>query len=167
MTDDPTPEQRNYAAAIRAHEMFAGTVTEGFKAVISAAGSALRVLLTINAGGIISLLGFIGAIAGREKHLFASSEIFIPPMTSFAAGLILSAAASCFMYLAQWFFGMAGTKQTLDFTHPYIHGTAVSRNLRVTGLGFQGLTLGAALGGFVAFVVGLWRCRDIILGVQL
>ena len=66
----------NYEAAIRAHNANLQKVIEGFKVVISTGSNALRLLGTFNAGGIIALLGFLGAIAGKEKPVFANAGVF-------------------------------------------------------------------------------------------
>ncbi|MEY9573002.1 hypothetical protein ABIE88_000578 [Bradyrhizobium diazoefficiens] len=160
-------EQRNHEAAVRAHEQTTAAIGENFKVVLSSAGAAVRVLLTINAGGVIALLGFIGAIAGKEKKIFASADIFIPPMTSFGIGVMLAAAATGLIYFAQMAFGAAQSMRRFDFDHPYVHVTPRSTKARRIGYVLQFVTISIAIGSFIAFAIGLWLSKTIVVGAQL
>ncbi|MHC2289165.1 hypothetical protein [Bradyrhizobium barranii] len=160
-------EQRGYEAAVRAHEQTTAMIGENFKVVLSSAGAAVRVLLTINAGGLVALLGFIGAIAGKEKKIFASADVFIPSMTSFGTGMILAAAATSLIYFAQMAFGAALSRRRYDFDHPYVHLTPGSVGALRIGYVLQIVTISAAFGSFIAFAVGLWLSKVIVMGAQL
>lgn len=160
-------EQRGYEAAIRAHGLTTGAITENFKVVLSAASAALRVLLTINAGGVIALLGFIGAIAGKDKRVFASADVFSAPMSAFGLGMLLAAAATGLIYFAQMFFGLAFTKRRFDYVHPYVHVTPESALWLKLGYALQAVTIIISFSSFLAFALGLWLAKTIVVSAQL
>lgn len=162
MTD---ANQENVKAAVRAHETLTNSLIEGFRSIIISAGGALKLLTTINAGGIIALLGFIGATAG--KGIFGSIEPFDIPISLFGIGLICSAVATCGMYFAQLMFGMSQSKKRLDFRHPYVHDTPESVCRQKMGTAFQITTIFFASASFLLFVAGLYFCRSLLLVAKL
>jgi len=164
---DDVAEQRNYDSANRAYDRAVNSSAELFKSVIAAASGALRVLLVINAGGAIALLGFVGAIAGKDKHVFASSAVFVPPFSAFGIGLLLAAGASCLMYFAQAAFALSLRKKYFDYRHPWLHDTLASKQLNKIGVCLQIITIGFAILSFAAFTIGLCEGRYLISSVQL
>lgn len=160
-------EQRRYDGATKQHDYVRSLAAENFKVTITAAASALRVLLTVNAGGALALLGFIGAIAGKEKRVFDSASAFACPISLFGAGIILAVFATCCMYFAQGAFSYHVSAQKLTLDHPFISSTPASRRWKYIGTCFQVGSILGALGSFLVFIVGIYECRSLILLARL
>jgi len=154
--------QPNTDAAIRQHEVLTQARVEGFKSVINSATAALRLLATINAGGILALLAFIGSIAGKDHKVFESVTLFSAPITNFGIGLVLSVAATCGMYLAQFFFALESANLRQDYQFPFVHKTAASKRLSILGIAFQISTIIAAFVSFFFFIYALCKCVALI-----
>lgn len=144
-----------------------GLSTEGFKVTIGAAAAALRVLLTVNAGGALALLAFVGAIAGKHKPVFDSPNVFAYPLSLFGSGVILAVFATCCMYFAQGSFMNRSGKQTLTLDFPHTLETSVSQRWRTVGITFQISSIISSLISFCVFVVGIYACRDLVLTAKL
>jgi hypothetical protein len=160
-------EDRQTAAALRAHDRVAASGLENTKFVISSGSNSLRLLSTLNAGASIALLAFIGSIAGKSTPVFSSVTVFIKPMIFFGLGLLASAAATGGMYFAQYFYGLAVARMQFDWSHPYVHETDGSKRMHGWGVFFHVVTVILALGSFCLFGVGIYRCMLLIEGAKL
>lgn len=160
-------EQRCYEAAVKQHDVIRSLAAENFKVAIAAAASALRVLLTVNAGGALALLGFIGAVAGKEKKVFDSVSVFAYPMSLFGVGVIFAVFSTCCMYFAQGCFTYQVSAQELTLNHPYVSSTPASQCWKKIGTFFQVSSILSAIGSFGVFIVGVYECRNLILMARL
>jgi len=116
---------------------------------------------------VIALLGFVGAIAGKDRKIFASADVFIPPMTTFGIGMLLAAAATGLLYFTQIFFGAGLAKRRFDYDHPYVHVTPASARSFRFGYVLQVITIMVSVGSFLTFAFGLWLSKAIVHSAQL
>ena len=82
------PEEARRTAA---HAFARGALIEARKAAVTAGTEAIKLVAALNAGGLIALLGFLGAISGKSPKVIYGPGVFITPMSWFGAGLALSA----------------------------------------------------------------------------
>jgi hypothetical protein len=123
--------------------------------------------MTINAGGVIALLAFVGTIAGKKERVFESIQPFILPMTLFGLGLICAAIASGGMYFAQACFANVPLALKHDFVHPYVHKTPKSERWTRVGKCFQYGNIAFGLASLILFIVALYSCRTLLMTARL
>ncbi len=162
-----TTQDRNFETATRYHETMHRSGADGFKVVVETGASSLRLLSTINAGGLIALLGFLGAVIGKEHKPFSDVTPFITPMTEFGLGLAASVVAVCAMYFAQFFYARSHEKLRYDFVHPYAHQTESSKRNRRAGITFHVLTVLFAIASLTFFLCASFGCLALLRAAKL
>jgi hypothetical protein len=162
-------EQQAREARRAVDQAFANAaVMESRKAAVSAGTESLKLLATFNAGGLIALLGFLGAVAG--KSVIYGPGVFITPMLWFGAGLLLSALAIIALYGARHYYAEAWfsnrpTGAASDVLYRPEGPIAQRHERRADCLvTTQFLCLWLALG---AFIVGMATSMPIVHRIQL
>lgn len=113
---------------------------EMFRSVIEAGGEALRSLVLISGGGVVALMGFIGAVLSRTGA--ASPSL----------GLTLSDSLRLF--------GFAVLMGALGFGGRYLSQVAYTEKKYKLGVSITCLVVALALAGYVLFGCGVWLAHS-------
>lgn len=151
--------------AHKAHDRLVTAQMEGFKSAISAAGTALKLLVAVNAGGIIALFGFVGAVAG--KNVLPSTQLVSGPVEAWASGLTVSVLATLGMYVSQSLFLSSSRNKLITYVHPYVRDTCKSKLYRALGNVSRVTTVALAGGSLACFLYGAWLCRPLLLAIKV
>lgn len=152
-------------AAHKAHDRLVASHMESFKSAISAASTALKLLVAVNAGGIIALFGFVGAVAG--KNVLPSTHLVSAPVEAWAGGLTMGVLATLGMYVSQGLFLSSSRNKRISYEHPFVEDTPRSKVYRVFGNLSRVVTVTLAGGSLTCFLYGAWLCRPLLLAIRV
>lgn len=113
---------------------------EMLKAVLEAGKSALHVLLIINGGAVVTLLGAMSNLAGKPATATLLAKYLALPLLQFGIGVFFGALGFALRYLSQ---------------ACYAENNAEKRNLAAWGDGLRYAAICFALAGYVAFCLGV------------
>ena len=151
MAEPETPEQfeRRIADAQAAHAKADRDAVAMFPAVVTLASEALKAAALVNGGSAAAMLAFIGT--GRQPV----TPDTIWGLKVFGFGLIASAVATAFAYLAQYSY--LGEIRVVErtWTHPYFGAVRASRAYRRAAIDFHAAGLLLVLGAYGCAAVGL------------
>jgi hypothetical protein len=102
---------QNEAARVKAyHDKWVGQhkahgdwTNEQTKSLISMSQSAIRLVLTINAGAAVALIAFLGNAVGKNAN--AVADLFAGSLVVFATGVAVAALVSVGSYVTQFLYG--------------------------------------------------------------
>jgi hypothetical protein len=168
-SEDPAYRQRlweheqNQRHAERAHD----ANTEFFKfandSAIRNAESAVKAVMLINGGATVSLLAFVGGLAGQGKVQFGQLAVFANSLTWFASGVALAAAMAAFAYFTNYCIAGSASRMLRNWEHPYLHATPQSKRWQRAGIIFHVAAIATGLGSLVVFLCGIISVRSAIL----
>lgn len=161
----PSNAPHEYDIAQNYHDRYQATVLESYKATVTAGGAALKLLATMNAGGIIAILGFLGTIAG--KGALTTAQPFEIPLTYFAFGLISAAVASGGMYIAQALFTIGAASIDYPLDYPFVRAKPRQRRFKIAGRIIQALTIFLAIAALALFIYGLATALSPLTSLKL
>jgi hypothetical protein len=150
-------------------EAFAnGAVVEARKAAVAAGTEAIKLVAAFNAGGLIALLGFLGAIAGKPSKVIYGTGVFETPMIWLGSGLLLGAISLILLYFARHFFAEAWLyTEPLDMG-PYYKptGNRAERHEELATCLLVAHQLCSVL-AFICFIIGMATSLAIVHRIQL
>lgn len=172
MADQPTEKQIDYAKwleesrrtdAHRAHDRHdAVRDIENQEAVLNGR-EGLKALILINGGAAITMLGFVGAFAGKGgfdmKHLtpIANSLLW------FAGGIVLAVLTFGLSYIVNFSYAARTSRMSRGYDHPYVTDNVDSRWWHKIGKRIHYVSIGTAILGVLCFLVGIWSVRNAII----
>lgn len=134
--DDLTPQQReelNRRYADRAYDQNADYIKATNETIVRDAATVVRSLILINGGAAISILTFVGALAGKaEKSSLQISEIAVG-LTCFAIGVAIAVLIASLSYVVNFLYVAAASTVQMNWEHPYVHKTAKAKRLEWWG----------------------------------
>lgn len=158
------PEEARRTAA---HAFARGALIEARKAAVTAGTEAIKLVAALNAGGLIALLGFLGAISGKSPKVIYGPGVFITPMSWSGAGLALSAISIIGLYFARHFYAEAWFYTTPTDRDPYYHpgANAVEYERRANCWVIVHHVFSVL--AFISFAVGMFACLPIVRAIRV
>lgn len=153
-------QQEARRAADRAY--LRSEIVEGRKATIATFTEAIKLYSAFNAGGLVALLGFLGAVAGKTPRVLDDVSLLIHPMFLFGAGLAASGAAGICYYLTR----LSYVEEYMRVSHDAGYTPDAQRFMR-RGLFTQRMSAVFAIVSFFLFIAGLLTCLPLIRGIKL
>lgn len=164
--DNETERKERREDAIRSFEHWSAMGGLHFTTVIAAGSGALKLIVTVNAGALVALLGFTAGLAGKERPALTSADLVIAPMSCFALGIVLAVAAVASLYFTQNFYAGGHYKQEHFWESPYIRDSNKTKFWdRLANIG-NGITIALGILSYLLFMIGIWRCFDLIRAVK-
>lgn len=154
----------NRQHALTAHERHHQAITDARKAAIDSATTAIRLMILVNGGAVVALLGFAGTIETGENGSIVTLSALAPPIMWFAVGVGFSALTAALAYLVNLLDAdmLALTTQVWD--HPYLVYEEVPKSLRMARNVLHRFAMVLAIGSLVAFFGGVIQVTDAITG---
>jgi hypothetical protein len=137
-------------------------VIEGRKAVIATFTETLKLYAAFNAGGLIALLGFLGAVAGKAPRVLDDVTLLIHPMLWFGAGLATTGVAGISYYLTRLNYVEEYMRVSDDIGH-----TPDALHFMRKGMFLQRLSTVFAIASFILFIIGILACLPLIRSIKL
>jgi len=119
--------------------------------------------MLINGGATVSLLAFVGALAGQGKVQFGQLAGFADSLTWFASGVALSAVMAAFAYFTNYCIAGSASRMLRNWEHPYLHVTPQSKRWQRVGIIFHGAAIATGLGSLICFICGMISVRSAIV----
>jgi hypothetical protein len=151
---------------LRAHEYVQTTILEGRKAAIAILVEAVKLYAIFNAGGLIALLGFIGAAAGKPTPVITNVLLALFPMVFFGAGVISSGVSMMLYYYARLFYTEEFSSVTVLDQEPYLEWTNDADRLARRGFFCQRLSAAFAIASLGIFLIGILACVPLIKAIK-
>jgi hypothetical protein len=129
-------------ADIEGYKARVAAYLESFKSTIDAGREALKVVVLINGGAAVVLVGFLGSVASRDRAGPLGLAL-TDPLASFGVGLVCGAVGFGVRYLAQGLFT----------------GFDLTLTRRTAGWTFNVLSIALAIAAYSCFVWGLWSAK--------
>jgi hypothetical protein len=137
-----------------------GEIIEGRKAAIATFTEGVKLYSAFNAGGLVALLGFLGAIAGKTPGVLENVNFLIHPMLAFGGGLAASGVSAFCYYVTR-----------LSYVEEYMRANNGSgmeaQRFLMRGLRFQRVATILAMTSLVLFIAGLGLCVPLIQVIKL
>ena len=151
---DQNLEERNYQLALKEHERQHGIIEFTARAANESAIIAMRALLFVNGGAVVTLLAFVGAIEAGENFTADTTDL-ISSMLWFAYGVGTSVVTSFIAYLVFYFDNTISAAKTFTWEHPYTVETQNSRLLLLIRNALHVLGVIAAIASLAFFFLGI------------
>ena len=153
--------------AHRAHDRSDAFAQATNVAAIENANLALRYALLINGGAAVAVLGFIGALAGRDHaseagHISSKLAEAASTLIWFASGVTCAAVAMGFAYLTNYSIAGQATFMEKIREHPWVKHTVVSQRWWWIAFGCHLLAIALLIASIVLFVTGMIAVKDAI-----
>ena len=145
-----------------------GALVESRKAAVTAGTEATKLVAAFNAGGLIALLGFLGAIAGKPSKVIYGPGVFVTPMVWLGVGLLLSALSLIALYFARHFYAEAWFHTEPLVTPPYYEptGERVKKYTDRAKWSACGYELSSIL-AFICFIIGMATSLAIVHQINI
>ncbi len=154
------------ARRLSAHEYRRKALSENVQMTTDTAVAALKLCITFNAGGMIALLGFLGALAGKIPKVLDDASFFLSPMAWFGAGLILGGIAMACLFLGQRRHTISLENMVEAETPPYTAHTANSSQYAHQAEVWRRAAMIVGLLSFATFIIGMLACFPLIRSIK-
>lgn len=158
-------EENRRADAQRTHDRYNALHDQQAQEAVLNGREGIKALILINGGAAITMLGFVGAFAGKTgfdiKHLtpIANSLLW------FAGGIVLAVTSFGFSYVANFAYAACTSRMKTSYEHPFVTDTPGSIWWRELGIKFHYAALAIAALGLVLFLLGIWSVRNAIIAL--
>jgi hypothetical protein len=160
-------EQRRFDEAKRAHDGIREYLDRMQDIITKDAQTFVNILLTINGGAAVTLLGFVGALLAKQSSPIAGHVVQIATsLEIFAEGVGLAAATSGLSYLTNYCYTANAHRQKLHWDHPYIRSNFWAKFFAVTGTIAHVLAVVAAVTSLIFFLRGMYSISGTILTLK-
>ena len=141
--------------ALRTHDSHEKFSTQVNDAAMQSGQFALRMAMLINGGAAISVLTFLGALAGKDKTSMAAISSVAASLVWFAAGVALSVVAMAAAYFTNYCTVSTARSQVLTWEHPYTQDGPKTKRWRRMTLAFHVVAVIVGFASVVMFAVGM------------
>jgi hypothetical protein len=166
VSQDPDPAQIAYERekwtyemaredAKRAHDAAKEFTHSLNVAAIDSGTTAVKTALLINGGATVALLGFIGALASKDKVTFTQITPLAHNLMWFAYGVASAATATAFAYFTNYFTAAVTTSKVFIWTHPYVSSGPRTKLFTYLTAGSHILSVLSAIISLVLFIMGM------------
>jgi hypothetical protein len=146
----------NIEAAKRDHDGLDRFIEQMQPLVVKDAQVTIQSVILMNGGAAVSVLAFVGALAGKgEAHMERFQGVF-DSLALFAAGVATGVICASLSYLTNYCVAMSAARQEKIWEFPWSRQTAASRNWAAGATTFRSLAFIVWFGAWAAFVGGVW-----------
>src|SRR5262249_10199024 len=124
---------------------------------------ALRTAVLINGGAAIAVLGFIGAVAAKEKITVAQISTIAGSLMWFAVGVACAVLSMTFAYFTNYSMVAVENSKEKIWEHPYVKAGPRTNRLIWVNRALHSVAVLSALASLALFIFGMLEVRASML----